>query len=138
MFQWVLAHIANNYSGHTQPEHDTSHGSMSRTRWAVDGPDGTTIELDGHKFAASDDGAPMLCSLVCRTMGRHAHIDFCRTISLDGVHGNHPETQHIKTRLNPEPDKPKDHITHALYWRRLGMCATADFEGNLHCALLYV
>jgi hypothetical protein len=35
---------------------------MSRTRWAVDGPDGTTVELDGRKFGASDEGAPMLVS----------------------------------------------------------------------------
>ncbi|KAI1789533.1 hypothetical protein LXA43DRAFT_1153915 [Ganoderma leucocontextum] len=30
--------------GHTQKEHDTSHGSMSKTRWAIDGPDGTILE----------------------------------------------------------------------------------------------
>jgi hypothetical protein len=37
---------------------------MSRTRWAVDGPDGTAVELDGRKFGASDEGAPMLVSLI--------------------------------------------------------------------------
>ena len=47
--------------GHTQNEHETSHGSMSRTKWAVDGPDGT-IEVNGRKFGSSDDGAPMLVS----------------------------------------------------------------------------
>jgi hypothetical protein len=46
--------------GHTQKEHRTSHGSMSKTRWAIDGPDGTAIELEGRKFAANDEGAPML------------------------------------------------------------------------------
>ncbi|KAL4249106.1 hypothetical protein ABKN59_005757 [Abortiporus biennis] len=50
--------------GHSQQEHDTSHGSMSRTRWVVEGPEGTVIEVDGHKFGASDNGAPMLCSMI--------------------------------------------------------------------------
>lgn len=35
-------------SGHSQREHSTSHGSMSKTKWAVDGPSGTIFELDGH------------------------------------------------------------------------------------------
>ncbi|THH22123.1 hypothetical protein EUX98_g8249 [Antrodiella citrinella] len=46
--------------GHPQQEHETSHGSMSRTRWAVEGPEGTIVEVNGRKFASRDDGAPML------------------------------------------------------------------------------
>lgn len=48
--------------GHPQPEHETSHGSMSKTQWAVDGPDGTVLEVNGRKFASNDDGAPMMVS----------------------------------------------------------------------------
>jgi hypothetical protein len=33
---------------------------MSKTRWAVDGPDGEVLELNGRKFSSNDDGAPML------------------------------------------------------------------------------
>ncbi|KAI9462918.1 hypothetical protein BJY52DRAFT_1221931 [Lactarius psammicola] len=44
----TIAKPANSDSGHTQQEHDTQHGSMSRTRWAVDGPEGNCIELGGH------------------------------------------------------------------------------------------
>ncbi|KAH8114638.1 hypothetical protein DFH11DRAFT_1508680 [Phellopilus nigrolimitatus] len=104
--------------GHSQPMHSTSHGSMSRTRWAVDGPNGTVVELDGHKFGSSDDGAPMLCNLMCSNMGRHAHIDYCR--ESDPTACNAPDLEHIKGRIEPNPDKPKDWITHELYWRRLG------------------
>ncbi|EIN14302.1 hypothetical protein PUNSTDRAFT_41556 [Punctularia strigosozonata HHB-11173 SS5] len=42
-------------SGHTQQEHETSHGSMSRTRWTIDGQDGAAVELDGRKFGRSDE-----------------------------------------------------------------------------------
>jgi hypothetical protein len=35
---------------------------MSRTRWAI-GPDGNEgITVNGHKFGAGDEGAPMLVS----------------------------------------------------------------------------
>ncbi|KAH8114632.1 hypothetical protein DFH11DRAFT_1508603 [Phellopilus nigrolimitatus] len=104
--------------GHSQPEHSTNHGSMSKTRWAVDGPNGTVVELDGHKFGSSDDGAPMLCNLMCSNMGRHAHIDYCR--DSDPTACNAPDLEHIKGRIEPNPDKPKDWISHGLYWRRLG------------------
>ncbi|KAH9047481.1 hypothetical protein EDB83DRAFT_2317547 [Lactarius deliciosus] len=102
--------------GHTQQEHETSHGSMTQTRWAIDGPDETGLELGGRKFSSNDEGAPMMCNLVCSSMGRHVHIDYCRAgenAPCDGA-----EVQHINARMVPNPDKPKDAITHSLYWRR--------------------
>ena len=109
------------FQGHTQQEHETSHGSMTETRWAVDGPGDASLELGGHRFSANDEGAPMMCNLVCSSMGRHVHIDYCR------ADGNGPcdaaEVQHISDRIVPEPDKPKDAVTHSLYWQRMGSSA---------------
>ncbi|KAJ7931787.1 hypothetical protein B0H13DRAFT_2227876 [Mycena leptocephala] len=102
--------------GHTQQEHETSHGSMSKTRWAVDGPDGTVLELNGRKFGSDDDGAPMMCNLVCQEMGRHAHLDYCRADNALSCSG--PEIQHIGTRITPNPARPKDWISHSLFWKR--------------------
>ncbi|TFY78519.1 hypothetical protein EWM64_g5492, partial [Hericium alpestre] len=104
--------------GHTQQEHETRHGSMSQTRWAIDGPDGTVVELEGRKFSANDEGAPMMCNLVCLSLGRHAHIDYCRTE--EGTLCDGPDIHHIHTRMLPNPDRAKDYITHALHWRRMG------------------
>ncbi|KAI9434036.1 hypothetical protein F5148DRAFT_1268359 [Russula earlei] len=104
--------------GHPQLEHETSHGTMTRTRWAIEGPDGTNIELDGRKFSTNDDGSPMMCNLVCSSMGRHVHIDYCRTVGNAPCEGD--DIQHINERMIPNPDKPKDAITHKLYWRRMG------------------
>lgn len=104
--------------GHTQQEHETSHGSMTQTRWAVDGPDGTSLELGGRKFSSGDEGAPMMCNLVCSSMGRHIHITNCRAADGGPCYG--ADVQHIHERLTPDPDKPKDAITHGLYWRRMG------------------
>ncbi|KAI9444050.1 hypothetical protein H4582DRAFT_1918931, partial [Lactarius indigo] len=102
--------------GHAQQEHETSHGSMTQTRWAIDGPDDTGLELGGRKFSANDEGAPMMCNLVCSSMGRHVHIDYCRSRENAPCEG--AEVQHINARMVPNPDKRKDAITHSLYWRR--------------------
>ncbi|KAH9171597.1 hypothetical protein EDB89DRAFT_1093696 [Lactarius sanguifluus] len=102
-------------SGHPQQEHKTSHGSMSQTRWAIDDLDDTSFELEGRNFSSNDEGGPMLCNMVCKSMGRHVHVDFCR-----GSDSHNSETQHVDKKIFPNPDDPKDWITHALHWRRMG------------------
>ncbi|KAJ7781844.1 hypothetical protein DFH07DRAFT_389440 [Mycena maculata] len=104
--------------GHPQQEHETSHGSMSQTSWSIDGPDGTILELKGRKFASRDDGAPMMCNLVCQDMGRHVHIDYCR--STGGGPCNGAELEHIHGQMFPNPDRPKDWVSHSLFWKRAG------------------
>jgi hypothetical protein len=107
--------------GHTQQEHETSHGSMTQTRWAIDGPDEADIELEGRKFSSNDEGAPMMCNLVCSSMGRHVHIDYCRAEKNALARCKGTEFHHIDARMIPNPDRLKDAITHSLYWRRMGM-----------------
>jgi hypothetical protein len=92
---------------------------MTETRWAVDGPDDASLELGGHRFSSNDEGAPMMCNLVCLSMGRHIHVDYCRADG-DGV-CDATEVQHINDRIVPKPDKPKDAITHSLHWQRMGL-----------------
>ena len=91
---------------------------MSQTRWAVDGPDGASLELAGRKFSSNDEGAPMMCNLVCSSMGRHVHVEYCRSDPNGPCDSD--DTQHINDRILPNPDTPKDAITHSLYWRRMG------------------
>ena len=88
---------------------------MLRTRWVIDGPDGTSLELEGRKFSSGDEGAPMLCNMVCTSMGRHVHVGYCR----DHLYDN-PEAQHIDEKMVSNPDEPKDWITHGFHWRRMG------------------
>ncbi|KAF8122291.1 hypothetical protein EV363DRAFT_1404993 [Boletus edulis] len=105
--------------GHPQQEHETRHGSMSCTRWTVDGPDDVPLEIEGRKFSTDDEGAPMMCNLVCSAMGRHVHIDRCRTGDEAECTGNE-ELQHLTRRIQPNPDRPKDFLTHSLFWKRSG------------------
>ena len=99
---------------------------MTHTRWAVDDPDGVGLELGGRKFSSDDGGAPMMCNLVCSSMGRHVHIDYCRAEEHGACEGG-DEVQHIKAKMVPGPDKPRDAITHGLYWRRTGSLWRALF-----------
>ncbi|KAI9455078.1 hypothetical protein BJY52DRAFT_1122217 [Lactarius psammicola] len=107
--------------GHPQQEHETSHGSMSQTRWVVDDPDGTGLEIEGHKFSSGDDGGPMFCNMVCKSMGRHVHVDVCR-----GSSSHNSETKHIDKKIAPNPDRPKDWITHDLHWGRMDPYSQED------------
>lgn len=91
---------------------------MEQTTWALDGDADAVREIQGRKFSAGDSGAPMLCSMVCKELGRHAHIAYCRSARASDC--THREVQHIAKRMGPEPNKPKDWITHALYWARSG------------------
>ncbi|KAJ6519102.1 hypothetical protein C8R45DRAFT_950246 [Mycena sanguinolenta] len=104
--------------GHPQQEHETSHGSMSKTSWSIDGPDDTVVEMNGRKFASRDDGAPMMCNLFCQDMGRHVHVDYCRATEEAPCDG--AEIEHIHIPMAPHPEQPKDWISHSLFWKRAG------------------
>ncbi|KAG8956419.1 hypothetical protein FRC03_010886, partial [Tulasnella sp. 419] len=109
-----ICHLPHN---HSQAEHDTKHGSMQNTSWAIEGDASAVIEVQGRKYAARDAGTPHMCSSVCSQIGRHAHIDYCR--SSDGsCQGN--ESLHIQDRMLPNPHRPKDWISHKLFWQRTG------------------
>ncbi|CAE6410609.1 unnamed protein product, partial [Rhizoctonia solani] len=105
--------------GHGQQLHDTSHGSMITTQWVLQ-PDrddtDPVYELQGRKFGSGDDGAPMLCNLVCAAQGRHAHIDYCR----DPGGCLNTDCEHITERMHPDPDRAKDWVSHTTFWARSG------------------
>ncbi|KAG8974509.1 hypothetical protein FRC05_007308, partial [Tulasnella sp. 425] len=104
------------FAGHPQAEHDTAHGSMELTAWAVEGNADAVVEVQGRKFAAQDTGSPQLCSSICRNLGRHAHIDYCRNVK--GQECREAESEHITTRMLPNLDRPKDWISHREFWAR--------------------
>jgi hypothetical protein len=101
---------------------------MTQTRWAVEGADGESLGLGGRRFSSNDEGAPMMCNLVCSSMGRHVHIDYCRTEKDSRCDG--ADIQHIGKRMVPNPDKSKDYITHGLYWRRMGASGMSFLNPN--------
>jgi hypothetical protein len=89
---------------------------MSQTVWVVEGDDDATLEVEGHKYATGDNGAPMLCSMLCKALGRHVHIDACRPDDDGNCVG--VGIQHIN-----RPHSTQDWITHRLFWARSGKCS---------------
>ena len=103
--------------GHPQQEHDTLHGSMEQTTWFLE-EERESVDVGGHKYGSGDSGASMLCSLVCRSMGRHVHVADC----IAGEHGQcagGAEVEHIAT-MRRNGVKARDWVTHNLYWRKSG------------------
>lgn len=114
--QSIESDVAPN-SGHAQQKHETAHGSMQHTVWATEGPEESPFEVGGHRFGAQDRGAPQLCSMNCKHLGRHAHLEFCRNPL--GI-CQEADTEHVHERIQPEPDAPKDWVSHKLFWTRTG------------------
>ncbi|KAG8960525.1 hypothetical protein FRC03_006451 [Tulasnella sp. 419] len=102
--------------GHSQPLHETAHGSMENTRWLIE--DGNEVELLGRRFVGHDSGGPQLCNMVCAQLGRHTHVAICRTPHDVPCHGN--DWEHSADVFFPFPQIPKDWISHKLYWARTG------------------
>ena len=123
----LAAALIRSFKGHPQKEHETSHGSMSRVKWSVEGLEETALEVGGHKFATNDDGAPMMCNLYCTDLGRHAHVDYCRSVDATSCSG--AEIQHVSARIQPNPDRAKDWITHDLHWKRMGVSSIFSRSG---------
>jgi len=89
---------------------------MAQAEWVVDGDDDAALNLDGRRYATGDSGGPMLCSLLCKTMGRHVHIAPCKTEP--GEECKEDDTQHIQ---RSDARGMQDWITHRLFWARSGM-----------------
>ena len=109
--------LTDHFIDHRQQEHDTRHGSMEQTTWFLE-DEKEGIEVGGHKYGSGESGAPMLCSLVCKSMGRHVHIADC----IAGEHGQcagGAEVEHLATTRR-NGTKAMDWVTHNLYWRKSG------------------
>jgi len=92
--------LTDHFIDHRQQEHDTRHGSMEQTTWFLE-EEKEGIEVGGHKYGSGESGAPMLCSSVCKSMGRYVHIEHIATTRRNGI-------------------KAMDWVTHNLYWRKSG------------------
>ncbi|PKC01948.1 hypothetical protein RhiirA5_504316 [Rhizophagus irregularis] len=80
------------------------------------------FEYAGHKLRVGDQGTFVLCNLHCKDLGRHRHIDYCKNEEncKSGNQGQGQDIQHINEKVQPNPEKPKDFISHKLFWERTG------------------
>ncbi|CAG8578190.1 5341_t:CDS:10, partial [Racocetra persica] len=92
------------------PLHDTKHGNMVQIEFTSEDKE---FEYSGDKLSAGDHGTFVLCNLYCKEFGRHRHIDYCQDASTCKPSAN---KRHIDVHL----EKPKDYISHKLFWERTG------------------
>ena len=90
---------------------------MTNAAWFVHEDNDDSVEIGGRKYAPGDSGAPMLCSLVCKSLGRHIHGDTCQSTDGDGICGGGPGIQHI---YDPDGNEHEDLISHRVFWERSG------------------
>ena len=90
---------------------------MSNAVWFVHGERDNTVEVEGRGYAPGDSGAPMLCSHVCKSLGRHLHVDKCRSANGDRACSGEPGILHIN---GPDIHAKEDLISHRVFWGRSG------------------
>ena len=90
---------------------------MSNAIWFVHEEKNGIVEVEGRKYSSGDSGSPVLCSLVCKSLGRHIHIDKCRSAGVHGVCSGGPGVQHIS---DPRGNRKEDLISHRVFWKRTG------------------
>ena len=91
---------------------------MEQAEWFFD-EENEGVEVGGHKYGSGDSGAPMLCSLVCTSLGRHAHVVDC----IAGEHGQcagGAEVEHIAVARRNDVKGAMDWVSHNLYWKKSG------------------
>ncbi|GBC20093.1 uncharacterized protein OCT59_006574 [Rhizophagus irregularis] len=99
--------------GHAQI-HDTRHGNMTQTELDNE------FDYAGHRLRVGDQGTFVLCNLHCKNLGRHRHIDYCKNEKNCKSGNQGQDIQHINEKVQPNPEKPKDFISHKLFWERTG------------------
>ncbi|GES77127.1 hypothetical protein GLOIN_2v1781563 [Rhizophagus clarus] len=104
--------------GHKQL-HDTKHGidyNMTQVKFSEDNTSEYT-RVDGQETFT-------LCNLYCKNLGRHRHIDYCQSKLGNQRH----DIKHIDGKIQPNPDRPKDFISHKLFWMRAGFKDPYSFQ----------
>ncbi|PKY22475.1 hypothetical protein RhiirB3_503321, partial [Rhizophagus irregularis] len=95
--------------GHAQI-HDTRHGNMTQTELDNE------FDYAGHRLRVGDQGTFVLCNLA----SRHRHIDYCKNEKNCKSGNQGQDIRHINEKVQPNPEKPKDFISHKLFWERTG------------------
>ena len=103
---------------------------MEQTKWFLE-EETAGIEVGGHKYGSGDSGAPMLCSLVCKSMGRHAHVADC-VAGEDGGCAGGSEVEHIATTRKHGVNDLMDWISYNPHRKKSISCAVDWVSHNLH------
>ncbi|KAH3767687.1 E3 ubiquitin-protein ligase TRIP12 [Pelomyxa schiedti] len=114
-------------------QHDTGrHGKMIHAHFVSTEND---IELHGQVYRAGEVGWAKMCDSFCVEGGRgHIHVLPCKskTTCSRGEEG----LRHAVVQYNPDPDSPKDELTHEKYWNFINFvdpCAPEQIPSFKQC-----
>ena len=116
--------------------HHAHHGNMRKCFFVANQDN---IEVGNHKYKVGEQAVAEMCHIFCNTLGRgHSHIVEC-----DSEDPNHcvysakeDGRRHQTMRYQPNPDIPKDELTHDSYWALIGFqdpCQDLDVEEFEKC-----
>ena len=101
---------------------------MEQTKWFSE-EETERVEVGGNKYGSGDFGAPVLCSLVCKSMGRHTHVVDC-VAGEDGGCSGGSELEHIATTRKHVAKGSTDWVSHNLYWKKSGSWSQPSISCN--------
>ena len=115
--------------------HHARHGNMRRCYFVADETD---IQVGSHKYKVGEPAVAEMCHIFCNSLGRgHVHVVKCDSDTGNCVHNAKEDgRRHQTTKYYPNPDVPKDEMTHEAYWAMIGFedpCQEIDIEEFQKC-----
>ncbi|XP_075241109.1 uncharacterized protein LOC142336283 [Convolutriloba macropyga] len=117
--------------------HHARHGNMRKCFFIANEDD---IQVGSHKYKVGEPAVAEMCHIFCNSLGRgHPHIVECDSLdpTLCAYIAKEDGRRHETTKYHPNPDIPKDEITHDAYWTLIGFqdpCQEVDIEQFQKCS----
>ena len=119
--------------------HHARHGNMRKCFFIANEDD---IQVGSHKYKVGEPAVAEMCHIFCNSLGRgHVHIIECDNWDpRQCAHSAEGDgRRHETTKYHPNPDIPKDEITHHAYWAWTGFrdpCQEVDLDEFQKCPAL--
>ena len=116
--------------------HHARHGNMRKCFFVATEDD---IQVGTHKYKVGEPAVAEMCHIFCNTLGRgHIHIVECDSEDPTACvySAKDDRRRHESTKYQPNPEVPKDEITHEAYWASIGFqdpCQEIDAEDFEKC-----
>ncbi|XP_075243180.1 uncharacterized protein LOC142337658 [Convolutriloba macropyga] len=115
--------------------HHVRHGNMRNCFFAANEDD---IQVGSHKYKVGEPAVAEMCHVFCKTLGRgHAHIVECNNLPGHCYYTTREDgRRHETAKYHPNPEVPKDEMTHEAYWAMIGFqdpCQDIDVEEFQKC-----
>ena len=115
--------------------HHVRHGNMRNRSFVANEDD---IQVGSHKYKVGEPAVAEMCHIFCNSMGRgHVHIVECDNLPGRCYYNAREDgRRHQTTNYYPNPEIPKDEMTHEAYWAMIGFqdpCQEIDVEEFQKC-----